>query len=297
LPVQVHAAGPLAGRFTSEIESDIVKCNTLDAVKTIVKECLVFELIRSKMDPRRTRFAGVMTYYGPTAEFAKDTIGSHTRGLFLDPDSFKKWWLAVATSKRVEGEKVKMAVVLWNAEEAAAKRVELPDFWPNLNARLLSDLLGGKEYPIWDLEVEKSCNNLIKTHQQLQEARNDAALATNDVWKAERKELQNRVKALEFCEAKLNKIIDAFEGGDLPEVARLIAEEKKSKGKPREEEADNVPKDEVYEDEEEDEDTCMALAMTPPTPTTSTTFSEAALPQHVPDVATRSSAMLVWPPP
>jgi hypothetical protein len=61
LPVRVHIAAPQQGRFTREVESSMIDCNTLEAVKDIAKSSLVFELVRTDIDPARARFAGLVS--------------------------------------------------------------------------------------------------------------------------------------------------------------------------------------------------------------------------------------------
>ena len=191
LPVQVHVAAPIAGRFTREIESDIVACNTLEAVKDIVKNSLIFELKRTNINAARTKFAGVMIY-GPTNEFTKATIHEHTRGLFLDPVAFKKWWLTVNMAKRADGDMVKIGVVLCDVDEAFAKKKDLPDFWTEPNARILGNFLDGVDLPDWDLDIEQGCRSYVKMQQQVQEARLEAAYAGGD-WKVDKKRLEAEV--------------------------------------------------------------------------------------------------------
>jgi hypothetical protein len=43
LPVQVHVAAPQPGRFTREIETDIIRFNTLEAVKDVFTSSLSHE--------------------------------------------------------------------------------------------------------------------------------------------------------------------------------------------------------------------------------------------------------------
>jgi hypothetical protein len=61
LPVRIHIAAPQQGRFTREVESSMIDCNTLEAVKDIAKSSLVFELVRTNIDPARARFAGLVS--------------------------------------------------------------------------------------------------------------------------------------------------------------------------------------------------------------------------------------------
>jgi len=61
LPVQIHVAVTQQGRFTRDIESDMVKCNTIEAVKDVVKSSLTHELVRTNIDPTRTKFAGLVS--------------------------------------------------------------------------------------------------------------------------------------------------------------------------------------------------------------------------------------------
>lgn len=270
LPVLVHVACPQNGRFTREIESDIEELNCIEAVKDLVKSSLVFELVRTNIDPTRVRFAGLMCY-GPTTEFSTKSIHSFTRGLFLQESAFKKWWLTVDMRQRVPGDMVKIAVVLWDAEEAAVHRMTLPDFWTEPNARILGNHLEKLEMPIWDLDVEKGCRNYVKMQELVQEARIEAANAMKGDWKVERKGLQIRITKLGNTNDRLIKSKDkmtelgdamanAIEVDDIEEAARLAAEWKKGtkgKGKAKEvvdDDEEGVEEDEESEMDDEDED-------------------------------------------
>ncbi|KIV84138.1 hypothetical protein PV11_06111 [Exophiala sideris] len=240
LPVQVHVAAPLAGRFTREIESDIVKCNTLEAVKEIVKDSLIFELKRTNINAARTKFAGVMIY-GPTTEFTKATIRKYTRGLFLDPVAFKKWWLTVNMAKRADGEMVKIGVVLCDVDEAFAKQKDLPDFWTEPNARILGNFLDGLDLPDWDLDIEQGCRSYVKMQQQVQEARLEAAYAGGD-WKHDKKRLEAENSRLKKAN---DALVAAVMEGDMEKAVSIANAGKKSlKGKEKA----------VLDDDEEDDE-------------------------------------------
>ncbi|KAL2408486.1 hypothetical protein ABEF93_004067 [Exophiala dermatitidis] len=261
LPFQIHAAVPIHGRFTREIESDIVKCNSIEAIKDIAKSSLPLEFQRSNMKLNETKFAGIMTY-GPTPEFSKKSIHNVTRGLFLDEDAYKKWWLTVNMTKREPGDMVKVAVVLWHVEEAKAKAIQLPDFWTEENVRVLGNQLEKLDWPIFmsQSELEQGCRAYEKLQGQLQEARNDAALA--GTWKDERKamqaDLRRAVAASEKVTAKAEAMVAAFEKGDMAELGRLADKWKKdAKGKGKAKAAPAkplafVPVEESEEEAEED---------------------------------------------
>lgn len=279
LPIQVHCAAPVAKRFTREIESDMVECNNIEAVKDIVKSSLLHELIRTNIDPLTVRFAGLMVY-GPTNEFAPKTIHSHARGLFLQEAAFKKWWLTVNMSKRAPGEMVKIAVVLWDQQEALDHRVDLPLFWTEPNARIIYNQLEKIELPLWDLDVEKGCRAYVKMQKQVQEERIKAAEAMG--WQDEKKDLiKENGKLVGLIEelgarydalgASYDGLIAAIENGDADQVSRLVALRKKAvKGKGKATEADGevhvagaAPKSKgkgkakevvVVDEEEDDED-------------------------------------------
>jgi hypothetical protein len=260
LPVQVHVAAPQHGRFTREVESDIVACNSINAIQELVKSSLVFELVRTNIDPTRTHFAGLMTY-GPATkeEFSMKNIHKHTRGLFLDADAFKKWWLTVNASDRPEGSMVKIAVVLWDVDEAAAKRVALPHFWTEPGARILGNFLDGLECPIWDLDVEAGCRNYVKLQGELQQARAAAVDTTMGNWMAEKKALEEERDASKaMCDALANAINKA----KLRDAVRLARqwikssatkEEGKGKGKAvdTDDEKGEVDEEDVRHDEDE----------------------------------------------
>jgi hypothetical protein len=59
----------------------------------------------------------------------KKAVKRVTHGLFCDEVAYKKWWLSAIHNQRKEGDIVKMAVVLWDIDEAVAKRKTLPRFW------------------------------------------------------------------------------------------------------------------------------------------------------------------------
>ncbi|OAL39152.1 hypothetical protein AYO20_01470 [Fonsecaea nubica] len=247
LPVLVHVAAPQAGRFTREVQSDIDTMNSIEAVKDLVKDSLIFELKRTNIEVSKTRFAGLMVY-GPSTEFRRETIKSFTRGLFLQEAAFKKWWLTVNMSHRVPGDMVKIAVVLWHADEAAVKQVTLPNFWTDETTRILGNHLEKLEMPGWDLDIEKGCCNYVQMQQQVLEARARAveaetkAMKANDlggVWQKEKGDLETRMKTLEASshglEQMVNKLtkskddlVHAIEAYDMEEVARLVANWKRS---------------------------------------------------------------------
>lgn len=237
LPVQVHVAAPQHGRFTREVESDIVK------------DSLVFDLKRTNIDPKRAKFAGVMIY-GPTSDFTTASIHNYTRGLFLDPVAFKRWWLTVNMAKRVDGAMVKIAVVLWDADEAAAKQKDLPDFWTEPNARISGNFLDGLETPIWDLEVEQGCRSYVKIQQQVQEARLQAAYAGGD-WKHDKKRLEAEVARLKKLEGHHDALVAAVREGDMEKAVSLATAEKKSVKSKRKAVVDDDEEDTVGEEEEE----------------------------------------------
>ncbi|EXJ83246.1 hypothetical protein A1O1_06865 [Capronia coronata CBS 617.96] len=245
LPVQIHAAVPIHGRFTREIESDIVKCNTIEAIKDIAKTSLPLEFQRSNMKLKETKFAGIMTY-GPTNVFSTKSIRNVTRGLFLDEEAYKKWWMTVNMMPRKEGDMVKVVVVLWHESEAKAKAVQLPDFWTEENARVLGNMFEKLDWPIFmsQSELEAGCRAYVKIQEQLQEARNDAILA--GAWKEERKALKGEVRravvAADKVTAKCDAIVAAFEKGDMAGVARLAGKWRKAAA------AKEVVADEVEEE-------------------------------------------------
>ncbi|KAI1613414.1 hypothetical protein EDD36DRAFT_439267 [Exophiala viscosa] len=249
LPVQVHVAAPTAGRFTREIESDIVACNTLEAVRDIVKNSLIFELKRTNINAARTKFAGVMIY-GPTNEFTKATIHQYTRGLFLDPVAFKKWWLTVNMAKRADGDMVKIGVVLCDVDEAFAKKKDLPDFWTEPNARILGNFLDGLDLPDWDLDIEQGCRSYVKMQQQVQEARLEAAYAGGD-WKVDKKRLEAEVARLKTMEGCYDALVTAIMEGDMDKAVSMATAGKKSiKGKEKAVVDDD--EDDAGEDEDEE---------------------------------------------
>ncbi|KAI1626489.1 hypothetical protein EDD37DRAFT_349928 [Exophiala viscosa] len=246
LPVQVHVAAPIAGRFTREIESDIVACNTLEAVRDIVKNSLIFELKRTNINAARTKFAGVMIY-GPTNEFTKATIHKYTRGLFLDPVAFKKWWLTVNMAKRADGDMVKIGVVLCDVDEAFAKKKDLPDFWTEPNARILGKFLDGLDLPDWDSDIEQGCRSYVKMQQQVQEARLEAAYAGGDC-KVDKKRLEAEVARLKKAN---DALVAAITEGDMEKAVSVATAGKKSiKGKEKAVVDDD--EDDAGEDEDEE---------------------------------------------
>ncbi|EXJ77105.1 hypothetical protein A1O3_10263 [Capronia epimyces CBS 606.96] len=269
LPVQIHAAVPVHGSFTREIESDIVKCNTIEAIKDIAKSSLPLEFKRSNMKLNETKFAGIMTY-GPTTEFSTRTVNNVTRGLFLDEDAYKKWWMTVNMTKREEGDMVKVAVVLWHEGEAKAKGVQLPDFWTEENTRVLGNMLERLDWPIFmsQSELEAGCRAYEKLQGQLQEARSDAILAGD--WKDERKELKSEVTSLNGqlrravaantkFSGQLMAISKAFDEGDMEKAGGLLTACKKAiEAKEKREAAEAEEEDEEAEGgeavEEEEED-------------------------------------------
>lgn len=230
LPFQIHAAVPIHGRFTREIESDIVKCNTIEAIKDIAKSSLPLEFKRTNMKLNETKFAGIMTY-GPANEFSTRTVNNVTRGLFLDEDAYKKWWLTVNMTIREEGDMVKVAVVLWHESEAKAKAVQLPDFWTEENTRVLGNTLEKLDWPVFmtEAELEEGCRAYEKMQRQVQEARGEAALAA--AWPEERKALKGEVRravtAAGRVTAKCDAIVAALEKGDVAEATRLAVEWRK----------------------------------------------------------------------
>ena len=269
LPVQIHVAAPQQGRFTREIETDIIQCNTLKAVQDVVKSSLSHELVRTNIDPTRTKFAGLVsavlndhplftqpdmsiltiawcakTYcvflqmiYGPATQFSVKSVSSRTRGLFVDPDAYKKWWLDIVKSQSPHGEVVKMAVILWDQEEAAAKQVELPDFWTNPTARLLANYLEKIEPPIWERgELEQANTTYVKMQERLQQQR----------WEAE--------EARSQLTQKMDNLVNAVQDGDTVKARRLAAQWKKAtKAKGKEAGVDNDEEVGADEDDEDDE--------------------------------------------
>jgi regulator of replication initiation timing len=198
--------------------------------------------------------------YGPTNEFSDKTIRNHTRGLFLDADVYKQWWLQTNMTQTYDGEMVKIAVVLWDQDEALAKRIKLPDFWTEQNARILADHLQNLEMPIWDLEFEEGCRTIIKMQEQVLESRIEAANAMKGDWKIERKQLLAENDALKKDKAKLKAQLDAIaaalEEGDMTEAARLVAAAKKQdkgKGKGKEAAVGNEEDADADEDVETEE--------------------------------------------
>ncbi|KAL2419272.1 hypothetical protein ABEF95_004434 [Exophiala dermatitidis] len=269
LPFQIHAAVPIHGRFTREIESDIVKCNSIEAIKDIAKSSLPLEFQRSNMKLDETKFAGIMTY-GPTPEFSKKSIHNVTRGLFLDEDAYKKWWLTVNMTKREPGDMVKVAVVLWHVEEAKAKAIQLPDFWTEENVRVLGNQLEKLDWPIFmsQSELEEGCRAYEKLQGQLQEARNDAVLASS--WQDQVKEAEAKLRKLAAAYKKMSGQVkamsDALEKGEMKKLGALMAAtmkvieakekaEEKGKGKAKAAPAKPlafVPVEESEEEAEED---------------------------------------------
>ncbi|KAK7897372.1 hypothetical protein LTR67_005261 [Exophiala xenobiotica] len=209
LPVQIHVAAQQQGRFTREIESDMVKCNTIEAVKDVVKSSLTHELVRTNIDPTRTKFAGLMIY-GPTKEFSKETIRNYTKGLFLDADAYKKWWLQTNKTRTWDGEMVKIAIVLWHQEEADAKQVELPDFWTNPTAGMLANYLEKME-SLWEGdEFEQANLAYVKMLERLQQQRCEAE--------------ETRSQLTE----KMDTLVNAVQAGDMVKARRLAVQWKKS---------------------------------------------------------------------
>ncbi|KIW58138.1 hypothetical protein PV05_02685 [Exophiala xenobiotica] len=236
LPVQVHVAAPQQGRFTREIETDIIQCNTLEAVKDLVKSSLSHELLRTNIDPTRTKFAGLMIY-GPATQFSVKSISSRTRGLFLDPDTYKKWWLDVVKSQSPHGEVVKTAVVLCDQEEAAAKQVELPDFWTNPTAGLLANYMEKMEPPIWERgQLEQANIIYVKMQERLQQQRCEAEETRSQLTQ------------------KMDNLVNAVQDGDMVKARRLAAQWKKAtRGKGKEVDVDKDEEVSADEDDEDDE--------------------------------------------
>ncbi len=154
LPVQVFVMAPHAGRFTRQIETDIVSMNTIGAVTDLVKNSLIFELKATNIDISKTMFAGLMTY-GPTTVFDKGSITSFTRGLFLQEAAYKAWWLASDKNMRKAGDMVKIAVVLMHEDEAAKRQLELPYFWTRDKVEALGSRLEKLEMPLWDFDIDQ----------------------------------------------------------------------------------------------------------------------------------------------
>lgn len=269
LPVQVHVAAPQQGRFTREIETDIIQCNTLEAVKDLVKSSLSHELLRTNIDPTRTKFAGLVSaalnghplftqpdisiltialcartdcvflqmIYGPATQFSVKSISSRTRGLFLDPDTYKKWWLDVVKSQSPHGEVVKTAVVLCDQEEAAAKQVELPDFWTNPTAGLLANYMEKMEPPIWERgQLEQANIIYVKMQERLQQQRCEAEETRSQLTQ------------------KMDNLVNAVQDGDMVKARRLAAQWKKAtRGKGKEVDVDKDEEVSADEDDEDDE--------------------------------------------
>ncbi|KIW93640.1 uncharacterized protein Z519_06245 [Cladophialophora bantiana CBS 173.52] len=173
---------------------------------------------------------------------------------------------------------VKIAVVLWHADEAGVKQADLPDIWTDVTARMIGNHLEKLEMPIWDLEIQKSYRSWVKMRERLLEARMAAAKAKTDAMKADgsKKELSKKFKEIQTGHEKLvavkersgetdNKFtklgasfVDAIKAQDMEKAARLAAEWRKtSKGKSKanaEELVDEGEKDDDEERSEEDED-------------------------------------------
>ncbi|OAP55456.1 hypothetical protein AYL99_10429 [Fonsecaea erecta] len=240
MPVLVHVAAPQAGRFTREVQSNIDNMNSIEAVKDLVKNSLLFELKRTNIEVTKAQFAGLMVY-GPTTEFKPDTIKSFTRGLFLQEAAFKDWWLTVAKSQRVPGDMVKIAVVLWHSDEAATKQVTLPNFWTANTARLLRNHLEKLETLPWDLDIEGDCRSYVKMQEQMLEARVKAVDAETKAMKADdlnrelKVEQENLIAAQKCLDEEVNtltklkdSLVKAIEANDMESAARLVAASQKS---------------------------------------------------------------------
>ncbi|OQV01641.1 hypothetical protein CLAIMM_06960 [Cladophialophora immunda] len=268
LPVLVHVAAPQAGRFTREVQSDIDTMNSIEAVKDLVKNSLGLELKRSNIEVTKAHFAGLMVY-GPTTEFKPNTIKSFTRGLFLQEAAFKKWWLTVNMSQRVPGDMVKIAVVLWHADEAAAKQVALPNFWTDETARILGNHLEKLEMPPWDLDIEKGCRSYVKMQKQVLEARmkmveaETKAMKADDLNKELKVEQEKLIAAKKRLEQTVNTVtkfkdslVNAIEANNLEKAARLVANSKKSskgKAKAKGKAAESIDEGEANDDDDEEE--------------------------------------------
>ncbi|KIX92328.1 uncharacterized protein Z520_11936 [Fonsecaea multimorphosa CBS 102226] len=260
LPVLVHVAAPNAGRFTREVQSDIELMNSIEAVKDLVKDSLIFELKRTNIDVTKTRFAGLMVY-GPTTEFKPETIKGFTRGLFLQEAAYKKWWLSVSMSQRIPGDMVKIAVVLWHQDEASAKQVTLPNFWTDETARVLGNHLEKLEMPAWDLEIEKGCRAYSKMQEQVLEERVKRIEAETKASKEAdlKKELQKQNEELTIqlgkLERRVKSLVNAIEANDMEKAARLVAQSQKSskrKGKGKANDEGLIDEGEAAGDEEEE---------------------------------------------
>jgi hypothetical protein len=219
LPVQIHIAAPQTKRFTREIEYDIMECNTIDAVTDIAKRGLALEMGRSNM-PTNVKFAGLMTY-GPTKNFTEKTITRNVvRGLFLDPAAYKKWWISVDKYPQT-GVMIKIAVVLFDVDEAANYKNTFPDFWNDNTARILNTLLNGVEWHVWNFNIEQGGRSYEAMQAQVQQARLLASQAMGPGLTEERKVLISKLAKETQANKKLEKESAAME-------KKLIASEKKS---------------------------------------------------------------------
>ena len=261
LPIQVHVAAPVAGRFTREVESDIEQLNTIEAVKDLVQSSMYFELQCSNIDLLSTKFAGLMTY-GPAFTFDKPTYQGTQRGLFLQEAAFKKWWLTVTKTARVPGEHVKIAVVLFEVEEAAARQVQVPDFWTNEAARILANPAKSLEWRPWEVTLEKGGRSLATFQRQQQDLRGAFARVSSKLEAAEgvAKERGASLKKVGAKEARVvlagEKLAAAVEAAGLVGGARLVAAWRKAVGMGM---GSRLAANEE-EDEDEDEDEAAAAA-------------------------------------
>ncbi|KAJ9603137.1 hypothetical protein H2200_012432 [Cladophialophora chaetospira] len=252
LPVKVHVASPQAGRFTREIESDIEFMNSIDAVKDLVASSMGWELKRANVDLSQCKFAGLMVYE-PTTEFDTATIKGYTRGLLLSEAAFKKWWLSVWKSERKPGDMVKIAFVLWDADEAAARQEMLPDFWTNAMAQVLGNHLEKLETKLLDIDIEEGCRAYVEMQRQVRDLRTELVQV-----KQERAELQTREGKLVASKTRLtkmgNELAEAVESGNLEEATRLVAGWKEATGSKEGQDIDQTTSTSSSNDDEDDDD-------------------------------------------
>lgn len=262
LPVRVHVSVPQNGRITREVETTIGECRNIELVVDLVKNSLVFELERAGIDSDRTRFAGLMAY-GPTNDFSKDNIIHHTRGLFLDDITYKKWWLGVARTARTDGDMLQIAVVLWDEVEAAKRGRKLPPFWSQAKNKSLGSMLKKLEWNIEEKQLEIGCRSYAKMQEQVAEARNAAAATPGGEDKAEKKYLQGMAAKAQAKAAKaeaeaavakfrLNEAMEAMQRNDMEAMRSLVAEWAREPRRRRL--AIEVDEDESEEDVESNDD-------------------------------------------
>lgn len=209
-------ASPQTGRFTREVESDIDYVNSIDAVKTLVASSLIFELKRANIDFSQSMFAGLMVY-GPSTGFNQATVKEHTHGLFLQEAGFKKWWLSVWKTIRKPGDMVKIAFVIWDANEAAAKKAMAPSFWTNAISQVFGDHLEKLELKPLDIDVEEGCRAYVKMQKQVQDGRIENIQVSK-----ERAELETRVRKLVASQTLLTSIANAVGAGNMKKATQLV---------------------------------------------------------------------------